>query len=164
MKALADKVDAIVKANADAITAMKSPVICAVRQTVVQSIPNAAYTAVSFDIEDIDPTDLHVSANPTRITIKVAGVYRLAGAGCLAQNATGFRRAAWHINGVTIPHSIQATLGSGQGTTLILSSPLMTLAANDYVELKVWQDSTAALSTSVGVGNQSFATVEYVSV
>lgn len=155
-----------IAARVDAcLSQVAQPAVVQVRQTVVQSIPNnlAAYTALTFDVEDTDPLDMHTSGNPTRLTCKVAGLYRLAGAACMAGNVTGYRRLGWWVNGGNTPHTVTVIQpGVNLAVSMIASSLLVQLAVNDYAELRVFQDSGAALNTAVGNGNQSWASMEYI--
>ncbi|MGI9016103.1 MAG: hypothetical protein ACR2HR_03190, partial [Euzebya sp.] len=53
---------------------------CKVSQTVVQSIPAAAWAAVLMDAEDYDPMDMHSTAsNTSRITVPKDGLYIASG-------------------------------------------------------------------------------------
>lgn len=157
MKALANQVDALL------VQLSAPPPVVQVRQTITQSLPNnvGAYTALTWNVDDIDPLDMHTGSG-SRLTVKIAGIYRLTGLAGFAQNPTGNRRAGWFINDTIMPQSIAATVGTTQGVCLVLGSPMVQLAVNDWVELRVFQDSGAALNTAVGNGNQSWASMEYV--
>jgi hypothetical protein len=141
------------------------PPLCSVRQTVTQSIANnvAAYVPLNFDTEDIDPLDMHTAASPSRMTVKIAGVYRLAGCAGMGTNATGVRRCGWFLNGATFPHAVNQQPGSTVSVALLMAASFMAaFAVNDYVELRVFQDSGGALATPVGNGNQSWASMEWI--
>jgi hypothetical protein len=164
MKNLALAIEPSMKGIADRVTTLETVMpVCQVRQTVAQSIPNnvAAYTGLTWNVDDIDPLDMHTGAG-SRMTVKVPGVYRLAGLAGFAQNATGNRRAGWFVNDGIMPQSIAATTGTTQGVCLVLGSPMVQLAVNDWVELRVFQDSGAALNMAVGNGNQSWASMEWI--
>jgi hypothetical protein len=157
IKALADDIDSSAQYFLD-------PPIVQVRQATAQSIPNnlAAYTALTFTNEEIDPLDMH-SGNGTRLTVKVAGVYRLTGAACLAGNATGSRRAGWWLNDANMIHAVASIPGSTSGANVLtVASVLVSLAVNQWIELRVFQDSGAALNTAVGNGNQSWASMQWI--
>lgn len=139
-------------------------------QSVVQSIPNNAYTPVTFTSETVDRDNGHsVSALTSRYTAQTAGYYLFNGQIQYAANVTGTRRALWHINGA-IPS------GSGGGffstastltatTASVVAPPFLTyLAVGDYVELNAFQNSGAALNTVAAGGVFSTISAIWVSV
>src|SRR5215471_19985175 len=62
----------------------------ALRAGAVQSIPNAAYTALTFDTEQLDPMGGHAGSGST-ITPTKPGLYLVMASVVFAANATGRR-------------------------------------------------------------------------
>jgi hypothetical protein len=152
-QAIAQRVDAC-------LTQIVNPAICVATQTVAQSIPTGAWTSLSFNAESIDTANMHNPASlNTRITIPTDGKYLLAGSVCFVSNATGRRGLQWAINGVANPYGGAVMLPTlSTSTPAIPSSTLpVQLTAGQYVELQAFQDTGAALSTSVGASVQPFA-------
>jgi len=85
------------------------------------------------------------SGNPTRITFTEGGVYLVNALVTWEANATGQRQMAFRLNGST-DIANQATPGTNvtyAGNTL---NQLREYAANDYLELRVYQNSGGNLS------------------
>lgn len=115
-------------------------------QSVSQSVPNATTTAVNLQSEDFDTDGFHDAGTPTRMTIPVGkgGLYAIVGqVGVPA--ATGDLHAILRKNGATV---LTETLmaGSGSHSTFVLTSTIENLAAGDYVELCLYQNTTSARS------------------
>lgn len=111
-----------------------------------QSIPNIAYTAVTFDGETFDTDTLHDNVtNPERLTAVRAGTYKIFGTVGFAASAAGTQRnVRVYKNGV----ASNFTSVGGMNATIqpyIPVEDLLSLAAGDYVELRAYQDSGAAL-------------------
>lgn len=136
------------------------------RQTVTQSIPNNAFTTMTFDAEDFDNLSGHDTVtNNSRYTVPTGwgGKYILGGGACFEINATGARGCAWAKNGALINGSQMMIPSSGSLlTTLIPARSLeVQLAAGDYIELQVYQNSGAALNSAVSASAQSNFTIRY---
>jgi len=160
IKALANAIDTSLKQLIDPLNA---PALTVVHQTVAQNIPTATTTPISFDAEDIDTTDMHsTSTNPSRLTCKKAGWYRLTGAISFTSNATGRRFANWFINGVQVPHTAIGLVPTAANSYVAAATDIIRLALNDYVELRGYQDSGAQLTTIGSSGNRPFATAQYI--
>lgn len=135
------------------------------RDTTVQSIPNATYTALNFNVEDYDTHGAHDNVtNNSRFTCPMAGILRLDGAVGYSANASGFRALIWSKNGTRLPGTQVADLAITGGKAMQVSARpyMVTVAAADYIELITYQDSGAALDTSISADEQSSMTVTYV--
>jgi hypothetical protein len=112
-----------------------------------QSIPNNTITAISFDTEREDPDDMHESVtNPTRVTIADAGYYEFGGSVEFAQNATGVRALHLRVNG-SVLWAVSGVVNAGSGSAVQLNmNSKLNLAASDYSELTVYQNSGGALN------------------
>lgn len=127
---------------------------CQVYNNATQSISSGAFAALTFNSEDIDDGGLHSTvSNTSRITIPtgMGGIYLIGGATFFAANATGIRQIQVLKNGVTIVGTRGLTAGFSVGGVgpALHTQALVSLAAADYVELSVFQDSGGALN----VGN-----------
>lgn len=157
MKAIADKVDSVVFANARVVT-------CVVYQTVVQALPNQAWTALTFDAEHYDTDAMHsTTTQNSRIVIPVSGTYLLVGGVAFAFNATGRRGAQWAVGGVANAFGALTMLptltAAGSNPALAATSLPLRLTAGQYVELQAFQDTGAALNTLVLSSTQPYAGV-----
>jgi hypothetical protein len=109
-----------------------------------QSIPNTTYTALTYDSENYDTDSFHsTSSNTSRLTIPTGkgGKYEVTAFVQWDNNATGFRIVVIYLNG-TYNKSIAVETSSGY-----LGQPgsyTMTLAAGDYIEIYVYQNSGSA--------------------
>jgi hypothetical protein len=119
------------------------------------SITNNTVTALTFDSERWDNGDLHsTSANTSRLTAPITGLYEIGGCVRIAANATGIRSAMIRLNGTTDIASItEPTPSAGAASDFNPSTPYQ-LAAGDYVELTVYQNSGGALNVTAA-GNFS---------
>jgi hypothetical protein len=118
-------------------------------RSTAQSIPNGAWTPISFDTVRYDSGSTWVAANPTRLTCQVAGVYTITGHLIYSPNTAGSQRnAAILLNG-SIYLAQQAPAVSGYSAsqyTRVSVNTTYRLNVGDYVELQAWQDSGAAVS------------------
>jgi len=127
-----------------------------------QSISSGAFTALTFNAEDFDDGGLHSTvSNTSRITIptNMAGIYLVGGGTSCAAHATGVRQMRIRKNGGTDTFGGDARAGfsvSGIGPIVTMQT-LMSLAAADYIELEVFQDSGGALNVG-----QAGATRNYI--
>lgn len=119
-----------------------------VRHSVAQSIPNATITALAFDSERYDTDGFHDPAtNNSRLTIPAGegGTYFLAGAVGFVSNATGERQFRFLLNGTTLLTVLEIQ-ASSVGPVYFPLATEYELAAGDYVELVVYQNSGGALN------------------
>lgn len=115
-----------------------------------ESINNDAVTAVTFDTETNDVGDYHsTSVNTSRATIPTGkgGTYLVGCSGTFDTNATGVRFIYIYLNGNA--YSSQGFQSPTTGSTVArmnMTVPLFGLVATDYLEVRVYQNSGAALN------------------
>jgi hypothetical protein len=113
-----------------------------------QSIPNATYTAVTWDGEDWDTNTYHDnSTNNSRVTIPSgkAGKYLVTVNLNYASNGTGgIRLLNIYKNGVATGDNNFQT--SSVFNTAAVRSVVMDLAVNDYIQAYAYQDCGGALN------------------
>lgn len=136
--------------------AMLASVTAKLRQTVAQTIANATWTALTFDVEDIDTHAGH-SGTSSRWTCPtgLGGTYELTGGVSWVPNATGQRWCRFYKNGVEIEGSgANIDANASQPTLTVARSTLVVLAPGDYVELYAFQSISPAnpLATYVAFG------------
>ncbi len=140
------------------------PPVAFLRQTVAQTgIAQGVFTSVTFNAEDHDNANGHDTAtNNSRYTCKLAGKYEFAGGGCFASGA-GFRATRWAKNGVSVAGSqLDHTAVTGGEWPIPARTIQLTLAVNDYVEIQIFHDVGAGLSTGVSNDTQSSMSVKYL--
>jgi len=117
-----------------------------------QSIPTAVDTVISFpDADDFDTDGVHDPAtNNSRLIIKTPGRYLVSSSFGVPPSAAGnWREATLWKNGVGTTSIARNDLGLfGSGTHYVNVSGVITLAAGDYVEVSIYQDSGGNLSIS----------------
>lgn len=135
-----------------ALSFLLTPPTALVRQSAVQSIPNSAWTALTFELTDWDSATGHSNVtNNTRYTAQYAGKYWISGLVSFATNATGARGIQVYINGtVSNPAATLLPGMAGNSSNIPLASTPVSLAVGDYVELRVFQGSGGALNTAAG--------------
>ena len=110
------------------------------------SIANSSVVALTFNNERFDTDTMHsTSTNTDRLTAKTAGKYQISFTGAFASNATGRRHLIIEHNGGTVI-AIQEWDTNQNERTYMVSSTLYHLAVNDYVKVKVFQNSGGALN------------------
>lgn len=129
------------------------PRVQAKQITTGQSIANNAFVSVTFNFEDYDndPTGMHDSAsNPSRLTCRIAGTYMLYGGVAFATNSAGRRGIRWDVNGALVQgtQNIQQA-SSTSGDDRPAKTILVPLAVGDWVEMKAYQDTGAAMTLVV---------------
>lgn len=124
-----------------------------VYHSTAQTIPNTTWTTVTFDSERYDTEGLHdTGVQPSRLTVPAdrGGVYlvwfngRLENTGTNPDAGPGVR---FRVNGsqVVAHHQIRYS-----GYRYIMGVALTPLAAGDYVEAQVYQDSGGDSDLEVG--------------
>jgi hypothetical protein len=108
-------------------------------------------SAPSFDI-----------INPTRLTARARGRYKISGTLVFASNSVGDRRATIRKNGLPVAGypSVSVTPISGTNTVISLGEVTVLLEDGDYVELFASQTSGAAMTLPVA---ESAFKLEFVS-
>jgi hypothetical protein len=134
------------------------------RQTVAQTLTTAVFGSITFTTEDLDRDGGHDTVtNTSRYTAQTAGWYLVAGSVGFAGNNTGRRGCRLAVNGTALNGSLTIVASAGVGTCQIPAvTRIVTLSANDYVEVQGIQESGGNLNTAVTAENQSTLTVVWV--
>lgn len=122
-----------------------------------QSVPNAAFTDVAWDVNVVDTFAGHstVTNNP-RYVAQVAGYYEVVGSALFTSNTTGIREARLAVSGVAINDSTEtANPVTASTATSVSSSYTVFLAVGAYVTMQVFQTSTVALPLATGFSKMS---------
>jgi len=120
---------------------------CRVFHSVAQAISSDGWVNLAFDSERWDTDDIHhLTTNNSRLTCKTAGKYLVMGCFDFAANDTGIRKIAILRNGNTYVAVFGAPNLGAALTTSLITSMVLNLAVNDYVELRAYQNSGANLN------------------
>lgn len=136
-----------------------SAIACRATRTTNQSITTDTWTAVAFDGETWDTGSLHSTVtNNSRITVPVAGKYVVQGLAMFAGGSTGTARyIALALNGSRI---LQAQADAPDTNNYARNiGDILNLAANDYLELHVYQATGGNLNV---VANAAYLSVAFV--
>lgn len=140
-------------------------ILCRLRQSVAQSIPNNASTAVTFDVEDFDPFNLHsTTVNTTRITPTQAGYYEVRGGVSMALMSAV--TAVWDVaigkTGVSFASGDRDMASATQTMNKLATSTVYMNGTTDYIELYIQHNSGAAINTSVAARFASFLEARFL--
>lgn len=133
---------------ASVIALIQNKPTCKVVLTPSQSIASGSLTSVTFDAADDWDTDaMHdPSSQNTRIVANTAGVFTFSVILEFADNNTGLRIGYYRVNGGTdVPGEVRPANPSGTSTFASYSFSLK-LAVNDYIEIRVLQNSGGNLN------------------
>jgi hypothetical protein len=131
------------------------PPMCKVRQTTTQSVANTTYTAITFQTEDADPYNWHnANTNPSRITPTFPGWYRgWYSLGFATTIGGNFREGFPRKNATQSEERARrdAKPPTTASTISLRGIPfyMQFNGTTDYVELYMYQDTGAAMSTPV---------------
>ena len=118
-----------------------------VTRTAAQSIEDSVTTAVAFDSERYDTAAMHDnSANNSRLTAPVAGIYLVAAEINWPPDPDGNRQLHLRVNGAMSDIVIQSVAPTASNT--LQATTQVRLQAGDYVEAYVFQDSGGFLNVS----------------
>jgi hypothetical protein len=121
------------------------------------SVADATNVALTFDSERWDTgtsSEQHsTSANTSRLTCRVAGLYSIGGSIGFAANAVGDRFASLRLNGATYIGQAGGKASAVVQTAANVQTEYR-LAVGDYVELLAYQNSGGALN-ALATGNYS---------
>lgn len=113
------------------------------------SIADSTFTVLTFNSERYDTNSYHsTSSNTGRLTVPAAGKYLIIGQIAFAGGA-GVRGVQIRLNGTTTLASNFVNPVTGASTDLIVVTEYE-LAASDYVELVVYQNSGGAINVLLG--------------
>lgn len=136
---------ALMNAVSSILNWLLAPDSARVQQNSAQSIPNATYTAVTFDTAILNTAGMWNSGSNTRLTAQTAGTYRIGGAVVFPSTPTGFRAVSIYVNGSSIINTIIPAV-SGAGTAVPIPAFETHLNVGDYVQIFAYQNSGGALS------------------
>jgi hypothetical protein len=129
---------------------------CRVYHSTTQSTGGSA-AALNFDSETFDTNTMHDnSTNNSRITCKVTGKYIVIGTAAFTPNATGARGLQIRKNGSDVLGTEERNNSGSTLWTFVRITEIVSLSANDYVELTAYQSS----GTSLDVDEQYFTVVK----
>jgi hypothetical protein len=113
-----------------------------------QSIPNAADTAVTFDLVQYDDESMFDAGSPTLLTAPPArsGWYHVSAAVQWANSSAGMRRLTLRVNGTDEYESETRGASADHDDIRSAVSGLVPLHDGDYVEVLAYQDSGGALN------------------
>jgi hypothetical protein len=118
-----------------------------VANTTNETIPNSAVQVLTFDTKDRDVGGFYSSGTPDRLTAPVAGKYLIIATVTWAAGTIGLRELQLTLNnGGSLAWALGAPFAdntSPYGLTQTVEK-VYPLKAGDYVQAKVWQDSTAS--------------------
>lgn len=138
-----------------------------IQQSGAQSIANNTFTTLAFGAENT--TDVYSNhdnvTNNSRFTVSIPGVYQISGGVSFVSNATGQRGSQWMKNGSAIIGSqtmFDTTTGGGFTCDFPVRTMDVAMAAGDYFEMQVYQNSGGALNTSFSGGSVCIANFKWV--
>jgi hypothetical protein len=120
------------------------------KETAAQSIPNNTVTAVTFSIEELDPSAGHSGSGNTW-TAPRDGYYLITVSGAVVANAAGRCELRIRISGVDIAQAAQPN-STASAPHMGLTTGVQ-LFAGDTVAMVLLQNSGGALNTSTANGN-----------
>lgn len=131
-----------------------APNYCAVKRTNALSVANNSWVTVSWNSADANNAGMWVSGNPTTITIKKAGFYRVEAAVAFAVNGNGIRSASLRVNGIEIARTNEVPNSTMQATILVSTERAFNV--NDKITLVIFQNSGGSLGIHTGYGFKLF--------
>lgn len=142
--------NADVTAMADFMLGTGRPFFKAI-QTVVQSIPNNAFTPITFTTEQIDNMNGHsTSVNTSRYTCQMDGWYDLRGRIAFGSPPyTNNRGAQFTLNGAVLRSTGVFHAPAPDNDTVVNTDSYEFLQVGDYVELRGYHITGAALPTTI---------------
>ena len=129
-----------------------------VKATANQSMPNATFTAITWNSEYFDTDSFHSTAtNTSRFTIPTgkAGYYSIIGRLDYAANVTQSRRMAIYKNGTLIQGQVFVVPSGGFEITTQIAT-VLNLDVADYIEIYGFQNSGGALDVYKTGGESEF--------
>lgn len=123
----------------DALIFLVDPPQFAARGAATQNVNTSTDTVLTAGTEDYDSDGMHsTSSNTGRGTVATAGKYRANAVIAWDSDTTGRREVRFLVNGTT-QHVVGVTAAVASLTQNV--SKMLVLAAGDYVEVQVWQNS-----------------------
>lgn len=147
-------VEAFVLHDDGILDVAKQSAAYAYRATTNQTIPTATWTKVELNAEIFDVQSEFDSVTNYRFTAKKAGLYALNARAGFVADATGRRGVGFYKNGSMTICNIVAALATG--SSIVFASGALQLAAGDYIELVVLQETGGNLDISASTGAGTF--------
>lgn len=148
----------------DGLTFLLTPPRALLHMSSNQSIPNNAYTSVTWNSEQYDNDGAHSdSTNPSRYTAQTAGWFEFhALVNHDAVSSAGDRFARFLKNGTTtFGLAVTRTSTTNSASNMITGWSLM--AVGDYVEASTYQNSGSAQNViPISNGAPSFLTARWI--
>lgn len=134
------------------------------KQSVAQSLPDGAWTAITFSTETLDRDSGHsTSVNTMRYVPKTPGWYRVVGYAGTGQ-FSGQLAAAIAKNGVRVPSAGSTGPGTTPGAGGVGAEAWVSLnGTGDWVELQIYQATGGVVNTIVAGDFCSSLVVEWKS-
>lgn len=118
-----------------------SPPQCSFSHSTTQNVADSTWVSLSGNTENYDTDTMHSTVtNNSRCTITTAGKYLFIALAEVGAHATGHRSMRLLVNGATVYELANQVAITGASTRLG-GSRTLALAAADYVEAQVWQNS-----------------------
>lgn len=157
------------------VNGYRVPPMCIVSTDTNVAIATATETAIAFQSASAPNTDMTITAgtssstiaNGGKVTVTTAGVYLVTFSILFASNATGVRGAGVIKNGTgtwfagTAALADNAPPASG-GATMVKGSGLLSLAANDYLSLTLYQTSGGNLTAATAAPGGNILTLAWL--
>lgn len=125
-------------------------VAASVTDSVNFAVPSNGLVFQTFDTIKFDPFGFFNPANPTRLTVPAGkdGLYLITFTAEFSASAAGtFRQAVARLNGVTVVAQDMRPPVGGGNVTITNFSTVAKLAAADYIEIRLLQDSGVGLNS-----------------
>jgi len=121
---------------------------CRLRNSANEATATGIYEYLNFDTESYDTDSMHEGVtNPSRITIKTAGVYAFGASIMWEANATGERAMLIYLNRATVIGWDGRKANSDAGRPTSNEKDLThEFSVNDYIEVRVRQTSGGNLN------------------
>jgi hypothetical protein len=128
-----------------------------------QSIANNTNTTVNWNAEEYDTSSIHNTVtNNSRLTIPagLGGYWSVTSKITFAGNNTGARQLRLNKNGALVANFLVPITGSGEQSIILTNT--LNLAAADYLEIVVYQNSGGALNLNLSGAEGSYFLCEYL--
>jgi hypothetical protein len=131
---------------------------CRLYRDSLLAIANATWTEVAWPVanEHEDTDSLHGSTNTSRITVNKAGLWLVSGVVSFTERDTGYRGMKIMVNGASVVVGPNIPAISVTTKIYLSFSQVLPLAANDYVEIFVYQNSGSSLELVADAAGMKF--------
>lgn len=147
--------ESAITANETAVSALRSQPSANVFLLSDQTATNNSLITLAFGGEFFDIGGLHSSTtNTSRLTAPTAGIYQVNAMVSWLSNASGGRLVGVYKNGAAFPILSDVRAPTPGGTSTQSLTGLISLAAGDFLEVKVFQDSGTSLAVSSSAQTQ----------